>query len=347
VNGPPAPAGLAPGTPLVEALALARHFPLRGGRVLRAVDGVSLAVGAGEVVGLVGESGSGKSTFGRTLLGLHDKTAGEARFRGELLPRRYRAADFARWSRHMQMIFQDPYASLNPRMTVAEIVGEGLRLHTRLPPAAVRDRVVAWLERVGLAAGHLGRYPHEFSGGQRQRIGIARALIVEPEFVVCDEPISALDVSVQAQVVGLLEELQRTLGLTLLLIAHDLSMVRHVSDRMAVMYAGALVEVGAADAVFFTPLHPYTQMLVAANPEPDPLRERARVLPPDLAAAGEAAAPVAAARAGAGPAAGCRFVARCPHAGARCRQEAPVLRAVGVATGPPPGPRLVACHLHA
>ena len=197
-------------TPLVEVRGLTKHFVLGRNQTVHAVDDVSLDIAPREIVGLVGESGSGKSTLGKTLLGLHDKTTGTVRVKGEELPRRYAPADFRRHARTMQMIFQDPYSSLNPRMTVGEIVGEGLKLHTKLRRAEVRDRVTEWLARVGLHAGHLARYPHEFSGGQRQRIGIARALIMGPEFVVCDEPISALDVSVQAQVVNLLAELKES-----------------------------------------------------------------------------------------------------------------------------------------
>ena len=315
---------------LVDIQDLSRHFPARGGRVLRAVDNVSLTIAEREVVGLVGESGSGKSTLGKTMLGLWPKTAGSARYRGELLPAKYGAADFQRHAQRMQMIFQDPYSSLNPRMTVGEIIGEGLRLHTSLTRWDIDARVQDWLARVGLHPSHAGRYPHEFSGGQRQRIGIARALVMEPEFVVCDEPISALDVSVQAQVVNLLDELKRSLNLTLLFIAHDLSMVRYVSDRMAVMYLGALVEIGPADDVFFTPRHPYTQMLVAANPEPDPVSERARRSAP---LTGEIPSPLQIGG-------GCRFATRCPQATAQCSAEVPAMRNVaGTAVQ-------VACHLY-
>ncbi|MEE3134055.1 MAG: dipeptide/oligopeptide/nickel ABC transporter ATP-binding protein, partial [Pseudomonadota bacterium] len=232
--------------PLIDIRNLSKHFD-RGRHKIRAVDDVSLSIEAGEIVGLVGESGSGKSTLGRTLLGLDRKTAGEIFYKGSKLPTVYRAKDFHRYARSMQMIFQDPYSSLNPRMTAGEIIGEALRLHSDLNKSDIAKRIEEWLVKVGLNIDHLGRYPHEFSGGQRQRIGIARALILEPDFVVCDEPISALDVSVQAQIVDLLGELKRSLGLTLLFIAHDLSMVRYVSDRMAVMYLGSLVEIGRSD----------------------------------------------------------------------------------------------------
>ncbi len=320
-------------TPLLEVEGLTKHFELGRNETVHAVDDVSLAIAPREIVGLVGESGSGKSTFGKTLLGLHDKTAGTVRFKGEELPARYGAAHFRRYARAMQMIFQDPYSSLNPRMTVGEIVGEGLKLHTRLGSAEIRGRVTEWLTRVGLNAGHLSRYPHEFSGGQRQRIGIARALIMAPEFVVCDEPISALDVSVQAQVVNLLAELKKSMGLTMLFIAHDLSMVRYVSDRMAVMYLGSLIELGPANRVFFHPKHPYTQMLVGSNPEPDPASERHR---PATAIRGEIPSPV-------NVQPGCRFANRCPQVMDVCRAETPALKEVEDEVS---GKRIVACHLY-
>ena len=319
--------------PLLYVQDLTKHFELSSGRTLHAVDGVSFTLAQEEILGLVGESGSGKSTLGKTLLGLLDKTAGTVRFEGERLPQRYRAQDHRRLATRMQMIFQDPYSSLNPRMTAGEIIGEGLRLHSNPSEAALRDAVTHWLEAVGLRAEHAGRYPHEFSGGQRQRIGIARAMILEPRFVVCDEPISALDVSVQAQVINLLAELKKDLGLTLLFIAHDLSMVRYVSDRMAVMYLGSLIELGPSDEVFFRPKHPYTQLLVASNPEPDPALART----PRPTMSGEIPSPV-------NLGAGCRFASRCPEATERCRQETPLLKPVAAGDGA--GPRLVACHLY-
>ncbi len=319
--------------PLVDIGGLTKHFRLARGQVVHAVDDVSLAIAPREIVGLVGESGSGKSTLGKAVIGLHDKTGGEVAYKGEALPAKYRPADFQRHARHMQMIFQDPYSSLNPRMTVGEIVGEGLKLHTGLARAEIRDQVADWLRRVGLNPDHMSRYPHEFSGGQRQRIGIARALVLEPEFVVCDEPISALDVSVQAQVVNLLDELKASLGLTLLFIAHDLSMVRYVSDRMAVMYLGSLVELGPADRVFFAPRHPYTELLIGSNPEPDPRSERGRA---STAIRGEIPSPV-------NVPAGCRFANRCPKAMDVCSHATPPL--LPVADGDRPQ-RLVACHLY-
>jgi len=315
---------------LIEAVRLSRYFEIGRNQRVHAVEDVSLAVAPREIVGLVGESGSGKSTFGKTLLGLYRKTAGTVRYRGETLPDRYTPADFRRLAKKMQMIFQDPYSSLNPRMTVAEIIGEGLRLHTDLPKAEIASRVASWLDQAGLTGDHGSRYPHEFSGGQRQRIGIARAMILEPEFVVCDEPVSALDVSVQAQVINLLGELKESLGLTLLFIAHDLSMVRHVSDRMAVMYLGSLVEIGSADQVYFEPKHPYTELLVGSNPEPDPEIERGRA---STSIRGEIPSPV-------NVPPGCRFAGRCPKAMDVCREVTPELIPLRDAN------RQVACHLY-
>ena len=312
---------------LVKTDSLKKHFYLGRGQTLHAVDGISLNIAENEILGLVGESGSGKSTFGKTLIGLHDKTSGDAFYQGELLPKRFSANDHLKFSREMQMIFQDPYSSLNPRMTVLDIVSEGLRMQG-IPDKDAIERVAHWLGRVGLNVDHMSRYPHEFSGGQRQRIGIARAMIIEPNFIVCDEPISALDVSVQAQVINLLDELKQSLGLTLLFIAHDLSMVRYVSDRMAVMYLGSLVEVGPANEVFFEPKHPYTQLLVESNPEPDPATERERIY---RTIDGEVTSPVNVRH-------GCRFADRCPKVMDRCRVETPEL----IAT---PNSRQVACHL--
>ncbi len=323
-----------PGACLLEARNVTKHFPIGRNRKVQAVDDVSLAIAEQEIVGLVGESGSGKSTFGKAILGLHDKTGGTVAFKGEVLPQRYGPRDFRRYARRMQMVFQDPYSSLNPRMTVGEIVGEGLRLHSDLGSRQIRDRCAEWLQRVGLQADHMARYPHEFSGGQRQRIGVARALILEPEFVVCDEPISALDVSVQAQVVNLLDELKSSMGLTLLFIAHDLSMVRYVSDRMAVMYLGSLVEVGPADAVFFQPRHPYTEVLIGSNPEPDPVSERQRT---STQIRGEIPSPIDIPP-------GCRFTGRCPKVMDICREQTPELLPLKDGSNPD---RQVACHLYA
>lgn len=315
---------------LVQIDELTRYFDMGKNQRVHAVENVSLSVGEKEIVGLVGESGSGKSTFGKTIIGLHAKTSGTVKYRDELLPQKYKSVDFQRMASKMQMIFQDPYSSLNPRMTIGEIVGEGLRLHSTKNSSEVKERVADWLEKVGLQADHMSRYPHEFSGGQRQRIGIARALILEPEFVVCDEPISALDVSVQAQVINLLGELKDSMGLTLLFIAHDLSMVRYVSDRMAVMYLGSLVEIGKANEVYFDPKHPYTEVLIGSNPEPDPNIERSR---PSTAIQGEIPSPV-------NVPAGCRFANRCPKVMDVCRQVTPELISLKDVE------RQVACHLY-
>ncbi len=314
---------------LVRTENLTKHFQIGRQQTLHAVDGISLTIRENEILGLVGESGSGKSTFGKTLIGLHPRTSGNAFFEDVELPARFSAADHLKYSREMQMIFQDPYSSLNPRMTVLDIVGEGLKIQGKHRSIEVRDLVADWLKRVGLNADHMSRYPHEFSGGQRQRIGIARAMIIEPRFVVCDEPISALDVSVQAQVINLLDDLKHAMGLTLLFIAHDLSMVRYVSDRMAVMYLGAIAEVGPANDVFFEPKHPYTQLLVESNPEPDPDIERQRMFKPIL---GEITSPV-------NPGPGCRFADRCPKVMTRCKTETPEL--ISVAED-----HTVACHLY-
>ncbi len=297
---------------LVRTDNLKKHFKI-GRDTLHAVDGISLTINENEIMGLVGESGSGKSTFGKTLIGLHPRTSGAAFFRDEPLPAVFGAEDHLKYSQELQMIFQDPYSSLNPRMTILDVVGEGLFIQGTHSRTQIRDQVAMWLERVGLNADHMSRYPHEFSGGQRQRIGIARAMIIEPRFVVCDEPISALDVSVQAQVINLLNDLKESMGLTLLFIAHDLSMVRYVSDRMSVMYLGVVVESGPSNDVFFRPKHPYTELLIESNPEPDPRLERTREFRPIQ---GEITSPV-------NMGAGCRFADRCPKVMERCRVETP------------------------
>ena len=266
--------------PLLELRDVRREFRLGHGKVLRAVDGVNLSVGEREVVGLVGESGCGKTTLGRTIVGLLERTGGQILYRGRPLPERYAPGDFRQYGRRIQMIFQDPYSSLDPRMTLREIVAEGPILHGLWRRSEVAERVAGWLRRVGLSPDFMSRYPHEFSGGQRQRVGVARALALEPELVVCDEPISALDVSVQAQVVNLLADLKESIGLTLLFIAHDLSMIRYVSDRIAVMYLGRIVELGRADDVYFRPSHPYTsptsRVPAAASGPPRAARSRRR-----------------------------------------------------------------------
>ena len=313
---------------LVKTENLKKHFQIGRGQNLHAVDGLSIEIAENEILGLVGESGSGKSTFGKTLIGLHPATSGKAYYKGEELPQRFTAADHLKYSRELQMIFQDPYSSLNPRMTVLDIVGEGISIQGQHTQSQVKELVAEWLIKVGLNADHMSRYPHEFSGGQRQRIGIARAMIIEPRFVVCDEPISALDVSVQAQVINLLDELKSSMGLTMLFIAHDLSMVRYVSDRMAVMYLGTLVEMGPSDQVFFEPQHPYTKLLIESNPEPDPRLERERGFVPIQ---GEITSPV-------NVGAGCRFADRCPSMSEQCQRETPPITQIA-------SDHVVSCHL--
>jgi oligopeptide/dipeptide ABC transporter ATP-binding protein len=285
---------------------------------VRAVDGVSFAVGRGETLALVGESGCGKTSVGRTLLRLQEPTAGRATFDGtDLFALRGEALRAMR--RRLQIVFQDPYSSLDPRMTVGDSIAEGIEIHRLATGRGVRERVEALLTEVGLDPSYADRYPHEFSGGQRQRIGIARALAVEPSFIVCDEPVSALDVSVQAQVLNLLADLQKTRGLSYLFIAHDLAVVRQLAHRVAVMYLGRIVEIGPADEVLSRPKHPYTQALLSAVPEPDPATRRSR-----LVLAGEPPSPSA-------PPPGCPFHPRCFHTkkDARCSTERPELRPLG------------------
>jgi len=313
---------------------LTKHFPIRKGifirkqvGAVRAVDGITFDIRHGETFGLVGESGCGKSTTGRTILRLYQPTDGRVFF-NEIEVTSLPETEMRRFRPHMQMIFQDPYASLNPRMTVSEIVGEPLLLHFSMRTEERNERVGELLELVGMNPRFAARYPHEFSGGQRQRIGIARALASAPEFIVCDEPISALDVSIQAQVVNLLQRLQDTLGLTYLFIAHDLSMVRYISDRMAVMYVGKLVEISNSDELYEKPLHPYTQALLSAIPIPDPVVEEQRKR---ITLKGDVPSPI-------DPPPGCRFHTRCPIAVDICSEQEPELRRVGV-------DHLVACHL--
>ncbi|MGD9349165.1 MAG: ABC transporter ATP-binding protein [Desulfobacterales bacterium] len=308
---------------IIETKDLKKYFQIDKKRTVHATDGLSITIEKQEVLGLVGESGSGKSTFGKAVVGLHDKTSGEVWYKGELTPQRFTPADYKKYSTEMQMIFQDPYSSLNPRMTVLEIIGEGLHLQGGFSKADIKERVAEWLRRVGLQPDHMSRYCHEFSGGQRQRIGIARALVLEPNFVVCDEPISALDVSVQAQVVNLLGEFRDELGISLLFIAHDLSMVRYVSDRIVVMYLGAMVEIGQADEVFFHPKHPYTRLLIGSNPEADPEYERSHAHVPIK---GEIPSPI-------NIPPGCRFASRCPEVMDECRQVTPELVMLGSSQG--------------
>lgn len=262
---------------LVEVKNLKQYFKVGKGRVVKAVDDVTFDIYKGETLGLVGESGCGKSTTGRTIIGLYEATDGEVLFNGLSVHRKKSAKEAKELKRKMQMIFQDPYASLNPRMTVADIIAEGIDIHGLASSKEERmNRVYELLETVGLNREHANRYPHEFSGGQRQRIGIARALAVEPEFIIADEPISALDVSIQAQVVNLMKKLQREKGLTYLFIAHDLSMVKYISERIGVMYLGKIVELADAEELYRNPIHPYTKSLLSAIPHPDPETERTR-----------------------------------------------------------------------
>ena len=286
---------------------MSRHFTVSGGRTVRAVENVDLDIARGETFGLVGESGCGKSTLGRTIKGIHRPTAGTVLFDGDDATRLDRSGARA-FARRMQMIFQDPYSSLNPRMTVRELIGEGLEIHNVGTRAERISMIEEMMSLVGLDAEHMNRFPHEFSGGQRQRIAIARALVLNPEFVICDEPISALDVSIQGQIVNLLKDLQRRIGLTYLFIAHDLSMVKYISDRVGVMYLGRLVEVAPKKELFENPRHPYTQALLSSVPIPDPRRERARV---ELTPQGELPSPMQ-------KIVGCAFRARCPHAHEAC-----------------------------
>jgi oligopeptide transport system ATP-binding protein len=320
---------------LVEVWNLVKHFPVMRGILIqrqvgtvRAVDGISFSLTPGETLGLVGESGCGKTTAGRTLLGLYPATEGQIMIDGHDL-RKARGAEMMSIRRKAQIIFQDPYASLNPRWTINAIIGEPLRVHHILSTELERaDRVRELLRLVGLSPSHLNRFPHEFSGGQRQRIGVARALASDPKFIVCDEPISALDVSIQAQVVNLLEDLQDQLGLTFLFIAHDLSMVRHICDRVAVMYLGVIVELADRNEEYEHPLHPYTKALLSAVPIPDPKKDRARQR---TVLSGDVPSPL-------NPPPGCRFHPRCPIAVERCHLDVPEWRQVS--TG-----HWVACHL--
>ncbi len=311
----------APAGPLLEVEGLTKHFPIRRGlfgRVagqVRAVDGVSFSLRQGEVLSLVGESGCGKTTTGRCVLRLIEPTSGRVRFDGRDLVG-LPAGEMRRLRRQMQIVFQDPYSSLNPRLTVGSMLGEALAIHGLARGAAARARVAELLTRVGLAPDHARRYPHEFSGGQRQRIGVARALAVEPRLIVADEPVSALDVSIQAQIVNLLRDLQQTMQLALLFIAHDLSVVEHLSDRVAVMYLGRIVEQAGRDALYRRPLHPYTVSLLSAIPVPDPSRRRRRIV-----LQGDVPSP-------ANPPSGCRFHTRCFMAREICSRVDPTLREV-------------------
>lgn len=303
---------------ILEVKNLKKYFRVKRNLYVKAVENVTFDVYKGETFGLVGESGSGKSTVGRTIIRLYDATDGKITFLGKDV-RNLRNKEVRQFNRDMQMIFQDPYASLNPRMTVADIIAEGIDIHGLAQNRKERmDRVYELLETVGLNREHANRFPHEFSGGQRQRIGIARALAVEPKFIIADEPISALDVSIQAQVVNLLERLQAEKGLTYLFIAHDLSMVRHISNRVGVMYLGNLVELAESQDLYEDPLHPYTKALLSAIPIPDPAIERTRER---IVLEGEIPSPI-------NPPSGCRFRTRCPFATERCAEEVPQWREV-------------------
>jgi len=316
---------------LVEVDGLKKHFPIQNGLFgqetgqLRAVDGVSFKIRKGSIFGLVGESGSGKTTVGRTLLGLYEKTAGSVKFRGDdlaqLKPKQLKAL-----RPKIQLVFQDPYSSLNPRMRIGDAIGEAMLEHKLCSPAELYSKVVEVMKICGLSAQHYNRFPHEFSGGQRQRIGIARALILQPDFIIADEPISALDVSIQAQIINLFSDLGYDHGVTFLFISHDLGVVEHLCDDVAVMYLGQIVETADRDTLFRQPLHPYTQALLAAVPTLDPDSG------PVAMAKGEIPDPSQ-------PPTGCRFNTRCPLATERCRVDVPALREIGDA-----GHR-VSCHL--
>jgi oligopeptide/dipeptide ABC transporter ATP-binding protein len=328
---PPAASGKGDDGSLLDVRGLTKEFqvrgPRRGRRRLRAVDGLDLRLAAGETVGMVGESGCGKSTAGRCILRLIEPTAGTIHFDGVDF-RSLKGQRLRRFRRHLQYVFQDPYSSLNPRMRVVDLVGEAIRVHRLRPKAAVRSRVAELLEIVGLSQAALDRYPHEFSGGQRQRIGVARALAVEPRLIIADEPVSALDVSIQAQVLNLLIDLRQQFHLTYLFISHNLSVVRHISDRVVVMYLGRIVEEAAVKQLFAQPAHPYTRALLAAEPIPDPARRTDHV-----PLKGEVPSPI-------DPPPGCPFHPRCPEAMPHCATEVPANYTLL-------GNQRVCCHLYA
>ncbi|MGL4989006.1 MAG: ABC transporter ATP-binding protein [Cetobacterium sp.] len=320
---------------LLEINGLCKYFNIKNSifeknrKTLKAVDGVSLEIRKGETLGLVGESGCGKTSLGRTIVKLYEPTSGDIVYDGKNITD-LNFQEMKSYRRKIQMIFQDPYASLNPRQTIGDIVKEPMEIHNLYSSKEERDRkTLEILELVGLNSSHLSRYPHEFSGGQRQRVGIARALACDPEFIVCDEPISALDVSIQAQIINTLEELQEKLGLTYLFIAHDLSMVKHISDRVGIMYLGKLVEISTSDSIYDTPLHPYTEALLSAIPIPDPdisLNKKRIILEGDIPT------PI-------NPSPGCRFKTRCPKVSQKCHDSEPQLIEVK-------DNHKVACHLY-
>ena len=311
---------------LIEVKNLCKYFPAGKKRTLKAVDNVSFFIRKGETLGLVGESGCGKTTCGRTILKLYNQTSGEIFYDGEEISN-LKGKELLKFKKNAQMIFQDPYSSLDPRMTIGEIIAEGMSVHAKISDADKQKRVRELLSRVGLTDDYANRFAHELSGGQRQRIGIARALAVEPEFIVCDEPISALDVSIQAQIVNLLIRLQRENNLTYLFISHDLSMVKHISDRVGIMYLGSLVELGTSGQIFSSALHPYTKALISAIPDADPKSEKSRGR---IKLEGEVPSPI-------NPPSGCKFRERCRYATEKCAQEVPQLMEIE------PG-RFVACH---
>lgn len=317
--------------PLIEVKNLKKYFPIRGGILQRtigyvkAVDGVTFTINKGETLSLVGESGCGKSTVGRTIIRLYDKTDGEV-FYKSIPIHSLKKNELRKLRPKMQLVFQDPFSSLNPRLRVGDAIGEALLDHGLISKKELRDKVIETMEICGLAPYHIDRYPHEFSGGQRQRIGISRALILDPEFIVLDEPVSSLDVSIQSQIINLLMDLQEQKGLTYLFISHDLSVVEHISTRVAVMYLGSIVEMAARDELFSHPLHPYTQALLSAVPIPDPDLKRERII-----LEGDIPSP-------ANPPKGCKFHTRCPLAKDICREQVPEYKDVG-------GGHFVACHL--
>lgn len=315
---------------LIEVKDLCKYFRLSGKETLHAVEGLSFQVFRGETLGVVGESGCGKSTLGRCLVNLYDMTKGEVYYNGRNL-KEYKKQPLKReFCQKVQMIFQNPYASLNPRMTIKEVVEEGIKLyHKTLDKAELEEKVVDLLKTVGLGKDHLSRFPHEFSGGQKQRIGVARALSVDPEFIVCDEPISALDVSIQAQVINMLKHMQKERNLTYMFIAHDLSVVKYISDRVIVMYLGTMVESAAAEELYESPMHPYTQALLSAIPVANPIAAREKE---EIPIKGEITSPI-------NPKPGCRFAGRCPQAMEVCRTTNPVLKEAKSG-------HMVACHLY-